>query len=465
MHHPPQTPTARGRRHNPWRFLTRRGRAFWLIGAAAVLAGILIGQRDVLRIGILLIVVPVLALILVTGARLRLSCRRELTPERVQLGSPLVGKIHLQLDSLLPAGMVLLEDRVPPELGHHPRFTLDRSRMLRTRTVEYPLLGRVRGRWTCGPVTVRTADPFGLVRVDRRFTATTQVLVTPQLVELESMPNGGGRGGAGETRAHRIGVVGTDDILIREYRHGDDVRRVHWPSTARRGELMVRREEQSSTPSIRIILDSRFVAHAGAGIDHSLEWAVSAAASIGVHFLGNGYAVEVFDAGGRLSTEGSAEAPQRISAELLVRRLTELRARRTTTMQYGIHVAAADRHSSLVVAIMGKMSTEEANLVARANPVGSAGVAILLDVDSFAHAQQHDQAPAAAMAGEQVADQPRSATGHGSPEPLLNADSAAAEPGEPAAPLLRENGWQVIRAQHGMSVADVWAGVHHQAAR
>ena len=162
-----------------------------------------------------------------------------------------------------------------------------------------------RGRFSTGPLTVRTTDPFGLVQLDRQFVATTAVMVTPQVVPLPAIRTIGGGGNTGEARPHRIGVVGQDDALVREYRQGDDVRRIHWRSTARWGDLMVRREEQAWDPSASIVLDSRASAHAGRGMHNSLEWAVSAAASIGIHFLDDGFGIEIYEADGPLHISGS----------------------------------------------------------------------------------------------------------------------------------------------------------------
>lgn len=449
---------------NPWRLLTARGRWFGLIGLTAIIGGMLTDQRDIIRIGVLLVAVPLLALLLVTGARLRLTCRRDTSPNRVQLGSGLTGRISIWVHSGLPAGMVMLEDRIPPELGARPRFHLDRSSA--KRTVEYPLVGRVRGRWTCGPLLIRTTDPFGLVQLDRRFTTTNEVLVTPRLVQLAPLYSVGNRGRRGETHADRIGVVGADDVLIREYRHGDDVRRVHWPSTARRNELMVRREEQASDPSARIILDSRIVAHAGSGMDSSWEWAVSAAASVGLHFLGTGYSVDMFDADGKLSISPDEEHG-RMSSESLILRLSELRARRTTSLRYGIEAAAAARRSHLVVAIIGRLSIEEAHLLLRAQPPGTSGLAVLLDVDSFARAadpgKTSQEGPASGRlrgASEKSGAVQHSgdAAGDAAPTDSPAMKSAASE-------VLRANGWRVTVAQHQTSVADAWARFAHEAAR
>ena len=83
-------------------------------------------------------------------------------------------------------------------------------------------------------------------------------------------------------------TAGEDDVIPRAYRDGDELRRVHWRSTARYGELMVRREEQRWRNKATVFLDSRSVAHVGSGAASSFEMAVSAAASLGVHIAQEG---------------------------------------------------------------------------------------------------------------------------------------------------------------------------------
>nr|WP_246422113.1 DUF58 domain-containing protein [Nocardiopsis mwathae] len=96
----------------------------------------------------------------------------------------------------------------------------------------------------------------------------------------------GGAADAGESSTRFVTGVGEDDQVPRAYRHGDDLRRVHWRSTARAGELMVRREEHRLGDHSAVLLDMRHGAHAGEGADSSLEAAVSAAASIALHLIG-----------------------------------------------------------------------------------------------------------------------------------------------------------------------------------
>jgi uncharacterized protein (DUF58 family) len=407
-----------------WRLLTARGRFFVLGGLAAVIGSMAAGQRDVMRIGLLLLILPVLAAILVSRVRLRLSCERSVEPAQVQLGSPMRGQISIGQDGRLPAGILLLEDTVPRELGSRPRFLVDKADLSWRRIVEYPMLGRVRGRFSTGPLRVRTTDPFGLVQLDRQFVATNEVMVTPRVVPLPAIRTAGGGGNTGDARPHRIGVVGQDDALVREYRQGDDVRRIHWPSTAHWGELMVRREEQAWDPSASIVLDSRAGAHAGRGVNNSIEWAISAAASIALHFLDDGFSVEIYEADGPLRITGSMGQHSSASAELVISRLTDLKARPNATLHYAAESAASDRPGQLVVAILGRMNAADANSLLRIRRNRAQGLALLLDVDTFADLP----------AGEHVRSQQDVAT-----------------------QILRDNQWRVVDVPRGMGVAEAWA--------
>lgn len=408
----------------PWRLLTLRGRVLVVAGLLALLAAMLAGQRDVMRLALLLLALPVVAAVLVARARLRLSCERSVEPAQAPLGSPVRGRITLGQDGRLPAGILMLEDAVPAELGNRPRFLVDKPDLSWRREVEYPLLGRVRGRFTTGPLMVRTTDPFGLVQLDRQFVATSEVMITPQIVPLTALRSTGGGGSAGEARPHRIGVVGQDDSLVREYRQGDEVRRIHWRSTARRGELMVRREEQAWDPSANLILDSRLGAHAGRGVHSSLEWAVSAAASVALHFLDQGYSVEIFEADGPLHISGSMGQHSATARELVVNRLTDLRAKVTSTLHYAVETAVDDRPGQLVLAVLGRLDAADANALLRLQRNRSQGMALVLDVDTFA------DAPAS----------PRQRDEH-----------------DLARRILRENQWRVVDVPRGMGVAEAWA--------
>ncbi|RZS82929.1 uncharacterized protein (DUF58 family) [Motilibacter rhizosphaerae] len=271
--------------------LTTRGRSFLAAGVAAALTAVVLGQSSILRVGVLLAVVPLLGASAVTRSQYRLACTRRVEPARVPAGETAVVTLRLDNVSRIHTGVLLAEDRVPYVLGSRPRFVLDRVEPQGQRAVGYQVRSEVRGRFVLGPLGVRLSDPFGMCELHRSFAATDTLVVTPVVVPLPVLPLEGSLSGSGTSSARSVAAAGEDDVSTREYRHGDALHRVHWRSTARRGELMVRREEQPWQSRATLLLDGRAACHAGEGPSSSYERAVSAIASVGVHLATRGYAL------------------------------------------------------------------------------------------------------------------------------------------------------------------------------
>ncbi len=159
--------------------------------------------------------------------------------------------------------------------------------------MSYTLRSEVRGRWEIGPVRLRLTDPFGMCEVGRSFTATDPLVVVPRVHPLLPLRAAGSWRGAGDSVIRTAAASGEHDLATREYRYGDDLRRVHWRSTARRGELMVRRDEQPHQMQATVLIDRRAVGHRGEGPASSFEWLVSAAASVCHLLVDAGYGVRL----------------------------------------------------------------------------------------------------------------------------------------------------------------------------
>jgi uncharacterized protein (DUF58 family) len=285
------------------RSLTGRGRVLVAVGLVGIGAGWGLRLPAVTAVALLLILVPAIGVITVRRSRFVLGSARTVTPTRIPFGS--AGEVVLTVEngSRFTSGVLLLEDAVPASLGDPTRLLLDRIPSRAQRSQRYPVTGRQRGRARIGPLTVTVTDPFGTASTARSFTATNTVLVTPQIVELGSAWASVTPGGHGETRFRAISSRGDDDLLPREHRAGDDSRRIHWPATARQGELMVRREEQAWHSSVTVILDDDDRSHDGTASTSTFEWAVSAAASVAVHFIRHGWRVTVLTTSGRVLVE------------------------------------------------------------------------------------------------------------------------------------------------------------------
>src|SRR4051794_7424774 len=213
--------------------LTTRGRSFVAAGVTAIVCAFILGERDLLRAGILVLAMPLLSSVAVSRTRYRLACARRLEPSRLPVGHESRVDLRLENVSRLPTGLLLVEDRVPYTLGGRARFVLDRLESHGARELSYRVRSDVRGRYRVGPLTVRLADPFGLVELARSFSLTDTLTVTPALVPLPPGRLTGAWTGGGDSRARTVSSAGEDDIAPREYRQGDDLRRVHWRSTAR----------------------------------------------------------------------------------------------------------------------------------------------------------------------------------------------------------------------------------------
>jgi uncharacterized protein (DUF58 family) len=277
------------------RHLTARGRWLFGLGIVGLMLSLMLSQRDLMRIGIFLLALPVLSLLMVSRTRYRLSSARGLRPHQIEVDSTATCVVRVQNVSKLPSGLLMIEDTVPWQLGHNQRFILDRLGTGNRRDVRYEVSASLRGRYDIGPLRVQLVDPFGLCQMTRRFTTTDSLTVVPHVIALPSVPLVGDWTGMGESRSRAVANSGEDDVVPREYRTGDELRRVHWKSTARSGELMVRREEQPWRTRATVLLDTRAAGHRGEGVSSSFEWAVTAAASISCHLARRGFALRLLD--------------------------------------------------------------------------------------------------------------------------------------------------------------------------
>ena len=355
--------------------LTSRGRSFLAAGVAALACAIVLGEQDLVRIAVLVLALPLLAALVVARTRYRLTCARRLEPARVEAGTTSTVMIRLSNATRLPTGLLLVEDTLPSALEAAPRYALDRVEPHGVREIRYTVRPAVRGRYPIGPLTVRITDPFGLVELVRSFTFVDTLTVTPRIEPLPRVRLSGEWGDGGEGRTRSIATAGDDDVAPREYRHGDELRRVHWRSTARRGELMVRREEQQWESRGTLLLDTRRWAHRGDGAASSFEAAVSAAASIGAALAQDGLTL-------RLVTDEGRRRPAEAGAWPLLDMLAVVRESPLYSLEQGIAALRQDG-DGLIIAVLGALHPEDARALAGLRRHGVNAVAVLLDVATW----------------------------------------------------------------------------------
>jgi uncharacterized protein (DUF58 family) len=255
--------------------LTRQG---WLvvIGTVVLLgAGRLLGLTELFALGVIAAVLLIASAILVGTARLELEVGRSIHPARVHVGT--ASRVDLTIRNLRATTTPVLRLRDPvsgtrgadllvPPLGRGER-TLAAYRLPTDR----------RGLVQIGPLDVVVGDPFGLTSVATVAAPRVGLTVYPHVDQIEPLPYTTGHDPlAGARQPNSLGRTGEDFYALRPYVVGDDLRRIHWPSSARHDELLVRQNELPWQGRTTVLLDVRKAAHAG----DSLEVAVSAAASI-----------------------------------------------------------------------------------------------------------------------------------------------------------------------------------------
>ncbi|MFZ0120824.1 MAG: DUF58 domain-containing protein [Pseudonocardiaceae bacterium] len=404
----------------PWRLvgLTTRGRCLLAAGLAVALCAVLVDERDLLRVAAFAMMLPLLASVVVGYRQARLRGTRDLVPSRIAVGGDCQAHLTLHGTGRL-GGRLLVEDVVPPALGGSCRAVVARLPRLGTIELSYPIRPVQRRVHSVGPLIVRIADPLGLAEHRPTIAGHSRLIVIPAVVSLTGLP-AGGELGAGDAAGGRVGVgPGQDAVVVRSYRQGDDLRKVHWRTTARRDELMVRVEEWPERGGATVLLDHRCAAHRGSGPTSSLEYAVSLAASVYVHLRQHGQQVRLITADG-LVLSGAADRTDH-TIDTALDALAALRATDQCDLASG--PAMAGRQD--VVAVLGALGPVAIEQLLAQRPRGRRSHVVLMDVAAWDNA------------------------GNGS------AGSVAADPA-PAARLLAAAGWSVAVARPQQPPASVW---------
>ncbi len=362
--------------------LTVRGRAFFAAGATAVVCAVLLDQPALTRVGALILVLPLATAFVIGRARYRLALVRTVTPPLVAAGQPARVTLTLTNEGRTPSGVLLLEDHVPYVLGTRPRFVVDGVGHGWHRQVSYQVRSDVRGRFEIGPMSVRVSDAFGLVELGRAFRTTVPLIVTPRTVPLPAIPLGGGWNGSGDNRPRAFAFGSAEDVTVREYRRGDDLRRVHWRSSARTGELMVRREEQPWQSRATLVLDNRLLSHRGQGIASSLEAAVSVAASIAVHLSHRGFTVRLVTAAGEDTTHAWHMRDTDLNSGPLLEALAVVSA--DSRSQLDGSWLTEQAQGGLTIAVFGALHQRDVPMLRRMTLHTSTALAVSLDVAAWA---------------------------------------------------------------------------------
>jgi uncharacterized protein (DUF58 family) len=298
----------------------------------------------------------------------------------------------------------LLEPGVP-DLSNGTHCLIPALAGGRAAVSHYQITAQRRGRFVLGPPQVRLGDPFGTWEDNRTLPVISEVLVVPTVVALQGSPTSGGSLSAPSGRAAQGSTGGDPDVGVRQYQRGDDIRTVHWRATARHDDLMVRLTEPVSHGGATVLLDHRSRAHAGTGADSSLEVAVSLAASVTLHLIGDDHHVRLLAHNGRQLAGGHDIADDVLASLALVEGDPS-----------AVVDPSAAASNGLLVAVLGRLDERTTSLLVASRRRSSTAVALLLDT----------------------------------------ADWDGAPPSFDPGPTLTAAGWRVVPVGRGDDLAQVW---------
>ncbi|HYQ65810.1 DUF58 domain-containing protein [Actinophytocola sp.] len=232
-------------------------------------------------------------------------------------------------------------------------------------SVDYPIPTTRRGVLPVGPLELRRPGLAGLAGARMSLGGVTEVRVVPRVLPVRGLPSGVRRGHVGADE--RVERGGTDLVGLREYVPGDDLRRLHWATSARTGVLMVREDADPARPHLAVLLDDRAGSHPD---EDGFEDAVETAASLLTAAVAGGHPVRLMSASGGVDLEvaaGTLEDDTTLAALADVQPVSDVDA------PLPLPVRDLD-----VVAVISGAGAERASLLLEA---GRASVGVVLVVD------------------------------------------------------------------------------------
>jgi len=374
--------------------MTTRGRTIAALAASMIAFGRLGGMRELFMAGVGFALILLVGFGLVWLRRGGVTVRRSVSPTRTSVGVPVRVELIVEAVGRVGLGPVLLSDHIARDLGPSPRLALPGGVRRRQRGVAYTFVPRMRGRYNIGPVEITHTDPFGAVRRRQKTSGTSKLVVVPSFEEISVLP----------TATQRLGVIRTSPIVghgdefyaLRAYQEGDDLRKIHWPTSMRTGDLVIRQEELLAEPRALIVLDTAASKHEGTGPGASLEAAVSVAASVGVLALRKRMRLELVTTDGPLMKSRTPYEGEFLEA------LAGVKASRGTKITPALErtYRPAGGRPALVVIISPDLRRDEMRAVALRLRGPVAGAFVWIDASSYAtNGAQRRAVPSVAALG------------------------------------------------------------------
>ena len=255
--------------------LTRRGWAVCLSSGGFAIAGRLLGIPELYAVAVAALAVVGGAIGYVRFWPWQIDAQREVHPPQVHADGS--SRVELAVRNLDQRSSPVLSARDPFDEGRRwARFRLAPLEPGELARAAYRLPTSQRGIFPLGPLQIGLTDPFGLAQLSVESAPKTTLTVYPRVESIQPLPQAQGADPDGVTGRPSLGAGGEDFYALRAYQTGDDLRRVHWPSTARQDDLMIRQDELPWQGRVTVFADLR----ASVQTPPSLELTLSAVASI-----------------------------------------------------------------------------------------------------------------------------------------------------------------------------------------
>jgi len=331
-----------------------------------------------------------------------LRITRQTRSRRAQVGRPIDETFRLRNTGPLPKLWLEVIDAsdLPGHRASHVANNIPPN-------VEYAWSVRTycleRGRYRLGPITLVSTDPFGLFTIRRPLAHTTNVVVYPATFHLKSFPMPVGTLPGGDALRRRTHQITANAAGIREYYPGDGFNRIHWPSTARKGRLLVKEFELDPMSDVWVFLDMAANVHFGdRHIDPSKvvdetggrrppkfelpdsteEYCISVAASVAQYFLRTDQSLGLV-AVGQIWEVVQADRGERQTLKIL-ETLSVLRAEGTIPLHEILYRETTGlARGSTVIIVTPSTNPRWARTVRHLTSTGLRVVAIIIDSESF----------------------------------------------------------------------------------
>ncbi len=269
---------------------TLRGWALLGAGLALIVLWFLFGDQELLLAGAFLVGAEAAALIYVRTRDPLITIGRRLASATVHDGDTTTVTLLLRNQGNRTLRQAVVEDEVE-HLGM-ASFEIASIEPDESVSATYRVTCRPRGVYQVGPVVATTGDPLGLAESLAPDGPVDRLVVYPKVEELAGFPVVRGQDPAmAASRPEHNQRGGEDFYTLREYQRGDDLRRVHWPYSAKTEELMIRQLETPWQSRALVLLDMRPVVYESSG---AFEKAVSGAASVITHLVRSGFDADLW---------------------------------------------------------------------------------------------------------------------------------------------------------------------------